>query len=129
MHGVMMRRGVTKGSARGMGNRRRLIGGHAAPNHPPATGHQPPIFFADLAPLELVSASCDARELLDERQEKLRIASRAQCLEILRHRETMSRRLQRAISLDEAARDWIRRHAAEWRARFEANWHRLQTSS
>jgi len=128
MHGVMMRRAVTKGSGRG-GNKRRIKTGNPACFHLKSPGSSTSAACTDFALPVLPSASGDARELLDERQEKLRIASRAQCLEILRHREELSRRLNRSVSLDEAARDWIRCHAAEWRARFEANWHRVQSGS
>lgn len=53
---------------------------------------------------------------------KFRAASQAQREEIMRYRDILSERCGRAVSLDEAARDWIRSYAAEWRARFEAEW-------
>ena len=51
--------------------------------------------------------------------ELFRRASRAQRAEIVKHREEMSRRCHRLISLDEAARDWIKTNAARWREEFE----------
>ena len=57
-----------------------------------------------------------------ERATKFRLASRAQRDEIKKHRDRLSRRLGRAVTLDEAARDWILSYAAEWRAKFEAAW-------
>lgn len=51
--------------------------------------------------------------------EVFRQASRAQRAEIVKHREKMSRRCHRMISLDEAARDWINTSAARWREEFE----------
>jgi hypothetical protein len=57
-----------------------------------------------------------------DRATKFRLASRAQRDEIKKHRERLSRRLGRAVTLDEAARDWILSYAAEWRAKFEAAW-------
>jgi hypothetical protein len=53
------------------------------------------------------------------RDELFRQASRAQRAEILKHRDEMSRRCGHAISLDEAARDWINANAAHWREEFE----------
>jgi hypothetical protein len=51
--------------------------------------------------------------------ELFRQASRAQRAEIVKHREKMSQRCHRRISLDEAARDWIKTSAARWREEFE----------
>lgn len=42
---------------------------------------------------------------------------RSQRSEIIAHRDRMMRRLGRIVSLDEAARDWIPRHAQAWRSR------------
>jgi len=53
-------------------------------------------------------------EALDE-QVPLSHALRAQCTEILRHRDALSAEQGRPVPLDEAARDWIVRHAAAWR--------------
>jgi hypothetical protein len=57
-----------------------------------------------------------------ERDLKFHAASRAQRQEIMRHRERLCRRRKHPVSLDEAARDWIRSYAAEWRRQFEAHW-------
>ena len=57
-----------------------------------------------------------------DRATKFRLASRAQRDEIKKHRGRLSQRLGRAVTLDEAARDWILSYAAEWRAKFEAAW-------
>ncbi len=56
------------------------------------------------------------------RCEKSRIAGHAQREEIVKHRDILVRRLGRSVSLDDAARDWIKSYAAEWRTRFEARW-------
>jgi hypothetical protein len=53
-----------------------------------------------------------------ERDELFKQASRAQRAEIVKHREAMSRRCGHLISLDEAARDWIKTNAARWREEF-----------
>ncbi|MFQ5502424.1 MAG: hypothetical protein ACE5EQ_09010 [Phycisphaerae bacterium] len=49
------------------------------------------------------------------------LAMRDQRNEIIRHREAMVIRMGRIVSLDEAARDWIPAHAAEWRDRIPSN--------
>ena len=51
------------------------------------------------------------------RQVCVALAIRSQRAEITRHRDVMAQRLGRHVSLDEAARDWIPKYAAEWRAR------------
>jgi hypothetical protein len=53
---------------------------------------------------------------------KFLAASQAQRQEIIRHRDRLSQHRGRAVSLDEAARDWIGNYAADWRARFEVEW-------
>lgn len=53
---------------------------------------------------------------------KFHASSQAQREEIIRHRDRLSQHRRRAVSLDEAARDWIGSHAADWRARFEVEW-------
>ncbi|MBN2559702.1 MAG: hypothetical protein JXQ75_02065 [Phycisphaerae bacterium] len=58
----------------------------------------------------------------EARRDAFRIANRAQRREIVRHRDRLERRFSRAVSLDEAARDWIAIYAAEWRARFDDDW-------
>jgi hypothetical protein len=55
-------------------------------------------------------------------ERKFHAASRAQREEIMRHRDRLARRRGCSVSLDEAARDWIRSFAAEWRQQFEAHW-------
>ncbi|MFQ5412060.1 MAG: hypothetical protein ACE5EC_07170 [Phycisphaerae bacterium] len=55
------------------------------------------------------------------RRVRLALAMRDQRDEIIKHREAMVLLLGRIVSLDEAARDWIPSHAAEWRARIPAN--------
>lgn len=53
---------------------------------------------------------------------KFKIASREQRVVIIHHRSRLARHLGRAVSIDEAARDWILSYAAEWRAKFEEEW-------
>jgi len=53
---------------------------------------------------------------------KFHASSQAQREEIIRHRNRLSQHRGRAVSLDEAARDWIGGYAADWRARFEVEW-------
>lgn len=53
---------------------------------------------------------------------RFKVASQAQREEIVKHQERLVQCYGRAVSLDEAARDWIVSHAAEWRERFEAGW-------
>ncbi|HVP10226.1 MAG TPA: hypothetical protein VMV94_03460 [Phycisphaerae bacterium] len=57
--------------------------------------------------------------VMARREELFKQASRAQRAEIIKHRDEMSRRFGRQISLDEAARDWIKTNAARWREEFE----------
>lgn len=52
-------------------------------------------------------------------EELFKAANRAQRAEIVGHRDKMMRELGRVVSLDEAAEEWIRNHAAEWRAEFD----------
>ncbi len=49
-----------------------------------------------------------------------KIANRAQCAEIVKHRDHLSGQLGRQVSLDDAARDWIRTRAAQWREAFDS---------
>ncbi len=51
-----------------------------------------------------------------EAQARLASDIRSQRAEIIAHRQEMIRRLGRDVSLDEAARDWIPRHAEAWRS-------------
>ena len=62
------------------------------------------------------------RDLMTMHELKFHAASQAQRQEIIRHRDQLSQHRRRAVSLDEAARDWIGSHAADWRARFEVEW-------
>jgi len=52
---------------------------------------------------------------------RLALAMRVQRAEIIKHREAMVIRLGRIVCLDEAARDWIPAHAAEWRDHILSN--------
>jgi len=54
-----------------------------------------------------------------DRQAQLASDIRSQRDEIIAHRNQMIRRLGRIVSLDEAARDWIPRHAQAWRSENE----------
>lgn len=62
----------------------------------------------------------DVNARATERQATMADALQSQIAEIIKHRERMSRRLGREVGLDEAASDWIRRHAAGWRAKYES---------
>lgn len=57
------------------------------------------------------------------------LAIRSQRAEIGQHRKRMARDLGRTVSLDEAARDWIPKHAATWRARNERSVGSFETPS
>jgi len=72
---------------------------------------EPPSSDADLETPGTLNAVTTARQV--------RMASdiRSQRAEIIAHREQMIRELGRAVSLDEAARDWIPRNAQAWRSR------------
>lgn len=69
-----------------------------------------------------------AEQATDLRHVKFRLASRAQREEIVKHRDRMVRKLGHLVSLDTAARDWIRSCADEWRANFEAHWQEPRTA-
>ena len=65
----------------------------------------------------------DVNARATERQASMADALQSQIAEIIKHRERLARRMGRDVGLDEAASDWIRRHAAAWRAKYESGTH------
>lgn len=69
---------------------------------------------------ERVSRACTPLDPHERRIVLFKIANRAQYAEIVKHREHLTDQLGRSVSLDDAARDWIRTRAAQWREAFES---------